>query len=455
MSGSDRPQRPLWRTFLLFLGPMMVANILQAMSGTLNGAFLGQMLGVRALAASASFFPVLFFLVAFVLGVSAGTTVLIGQAWGAGRHDRVRAIAGTTYTAALLFGLMVAVIGGLFARTLMVALDTPPDILDDATGYARTMLLAMPLLFVFFLTTSMLRGVGDTVTPLRALLVSTVVGLLLTPALLRGWLGLPPIGINSAAYASIASMSLALAWLARHLIGKNHPLAPNGELLRQLRIDPAILKNVVRIGLPTGVQMGVMSLAELVLLHFVNGYGSDATAAYGAVNQVLSYVQFPAISISITASILGAQAIGAGRSQQLGQIARTGLLLNVVVTGALVAVAYLVSRPLLGVFLTSPAVIDLAQNLLHIVLWSTVAYGMSAVLSGTMRASGTVLAPTAISILVILLVEVPTAWLLSGQIGVQGIWVAYPVAFCTMFALQATYYRLVWRRRGPIRQLTV
>lgn len=106
-------------------------------------------------------------------------------------------------------------------------------------------------------------------------------------------------------------------------------------------------------------------------------------------------------------------------------------------------------------FLTSPAVIDLAQNLLHIVLWSTVAYGMSAVLSGTMRASGTVLAPTAISILVILLVEVPTAWLLSGQIGVQGIWVAYPVAFCTMFALQATYYRLVWRRRGPIRQLTV
>jgi len=166
----------------------------------------------------------------------------------------------------------------------------------------------------------------------------------------------------------------------------------------------------------------------------------------------VAYVQFPAISIAITASILGAQAIGAGRSERLGDIARTGLLMNLVLTGALVTVAYLFSRAVIGFFITSAPVLELAQNLLHIMLWSSVIFGMASVLSGVMRASGSVLVPTAISIFCILGVEVPVAVLMSRQMGVEGVWVAYPVAFMAMLLLQSLYYRLVWRRR-PIRKL--
>jgi Na+-driven multidrug efflux pump len=217
--------------------------------------------------------------------------------------------------------------------------------------------------------------------------------------------------------------------------------------MRDLIVKPRLLKLVIRIGLPTGVQMIVISLAEVVLLKIVNGFGSDATAAYGAVNQVVNYVQFPALSIAISASILGAQAIGAGRADRLGAITKTGLLLNTVVTGSLVVVGYLFSRPFIGLFITSEPVIEIAQVLLHIMLWSIVIFGFSAIVGGVMRASGTVMVPTAISILCIILIEVPAAYGLSRGFGLNGVWMAYPITFVAMLALQSGFYRLVWRHK--------
>ena len=449
---SSAGSRPLWKTFLFFLVPMLLANILQSLSGTLNNVFVGQMLGVNAMAAVSSFFPVMFFFIAFVIGLGAGSSVLIGQAWGARDPEKARAIAGTTLSVTVLLGVLVALLGGLFTDTLLRALGTPAEVLPEATRYARIIFIAMPGLFVFLLATSLLRGVGDTVTPMLTLLISTGVGLVVTPTLIRGWLGLPPQGVASAAWGTVAAFIAALLWMSRHLRRKGSPLAPDARLRRHLVIDPTLLRGVLRLGVPTGVQMIMVAGAELALLTMVNDFGAHATAAYGAVSQVVSYVQFPAISIAIAASVLGAQAIGAGRADRLGAITRTALGMNLVFTGGLVALGYLFSRVLMALFITDPAVIELAQHLLHIKLWSLVLFGMAAALSGIMRASGTVLVPTLISVLCIVLVEVPTAWLLSRSIGLNGVWIAYPVYFGCVLMLQASYYRFVWRKKA-IRRL--
>ncbi|CAN5507603.1 MATE family efflux transporter [soil metagenome] len=443
--------RPLWRVFLVFLVPMVVSNILQALSGTLNGVFIGQMLGTHALAAVSGMFPIIFFFISLVIGVGAGASVLIGQAWGAREGQKVKAIAGTALALGLGLGLLVAIFGGMFAEEMLRLLGTPPDVLQDAILYARTMMLAMPLLLVFILQTQLMRGVGDTLTPLYALVLSTCVSCVLTPAFIKGWGGLPQLGVTSAAAASICSYLTSLTFLAWFMRRRKHALAPDWELLSALRIDPAILKLVVKIGLPTGVQMITISLAEIVLLSLVNGFGSNATAAYGAVNQVVNYVQFPALSIAITASILGAQAIGSGRSDTLKAIARTGLKLNLMLTGSLVVIGYLFSRQFIGLFITSAPVVELAQTLLHIMLWSSVIFGFSAVLGGVMRASGSVLVPTGISILCIAAIEVPSAWLLSHHYGINGVWMAYPITFLSMLAMQASYYQFVWRKKKIVR----
>lgn len=444
--------KPFWKIFLRFLAPLMLSNALQSLFGTVSNVYLGQMIGVDALAAVSTFFPVFFFLFAFVMGLSTGATVLIGQAFGAGEHGRIKIVVGTTLAVGLLLSMSVGLIGGLFSRQLMMALATPADILDQASRYARIMLLTMPLGFVFLLMTAMIRGVGDAVTPLLALALSTAIGLVLTPMLIRGAFGLPALGITSSGWAAAIANAVTLLALAAYLLRKKHALAPDVALLRHVRLNRAVIGQILGIGLPSAVGMVVMAIAELVLLGLVNGFGSDATAAYGAVNQVMGYTQFSAMSISIAVSILGAQAIGGGDRARLDGIVRTGLAFNLVLTGGLVALIYLMPRAVLGIFITDGAVLDLAKGLLFIALWSSVPFGFATTFSGAMRAAGVALTPMLLSIFAIVAIELPSAVILSRAIGLAGVWAAYPIVFCAMFVLQMGYYLLVWRKRA-IRRL--
>jgi putative MATE family efflux protein len=440
-------QHPLWKTYLLFLAPMVLSNFLQSMTGTVNSIYIGQMLGTQALAAVSGMFPIVFFFIALIIGLGSGAGVLIGQAWGAREPHLVKAIAATTLLLGAIIGLVAAVLGSVFAKAALQGLGTPADVLDDAVSYAHVMMWIMPSLLVYVLFTQLLRGVSDTVSPLVALVVSTCIGLALTPALIRGWFGLPMMGIQSAAYAGLAGNLSAMGWLAWRLIRKGHPLAPDREMLAAMRLDGVILGKVLRIGLPTGLQMVVLSLSELVILALVNQHGSQATAAYGAVTQIVNYVQFPALSIAITASILGAQAIGAGRLERLALILRTGLMINVCLTGGLVLLGYGLSHWLLGLFLTDDSTRAKAEHLLHIMLWSMLVFGFQAIIGGIMRASGTVLVPMAVSIICVVLVQLPVAYVLDQQFGLQGVWMAFPVAYLGMLVLQTLYYKWVWQHQ--------
>ena len=231
-------------------------------------------------------------------------------------------------------------------------------------------------------------------------------GLIITPVLILGKFGLPRLGIIAPAIAASIGMLIALIFLYVYLNWKDHPLRPNWALMQHIRHQPELSRIILRLGVPTGIQMVTTSAAGLVIVGLVNRYGADATAAYGAVNQVLNYIQFPALSISIAASIFAAQAIGAGKSELLNKVTRTALGMNIAITGTLVALAYLFSKYLMALFITDPQVVALGQQLLFIVLWSILFFGASAIFASIMRASGTVSVPMMINIAAILLIEV-------------------------------------------------
>lgn len=440
--------RPLWQRFAIFLLPLMASNILQALSGTFNSIFIGQMIGVEALASLATFFPILFFLISFIIGLSAGSTILIGQAWGARNLVRVKQVTGTTMTTAIVLGLVVAIIGAIWIEDIMSLLGAPENIRQTAVDYGRIMFLGMPGFFLFLIVTSIMRGVGDTITPLFSLVLSMIVSVILTPALIQGWWGLPQLGVNAAAWAFIAGFVVVLVFLFFYMRARKLPLAPDMDLLRSLKPDFGLLKLILKLGVPAGLQMVVASVAGIVIVGLVNRFGSNATAAYGALNQVLNYVQFPAMSIGIATSIFGAQAIGARRIDELRAITRTALMMNLVITGGLVLTAYLASEWLVSLFITDPEVIALTQHLLHIVLWAIVPFGFGVVFSGMMRASGMVYAPMLLALAGILFVELPGAvWLSQTSLGLSGIWVAYAASFTGMMIMQASWYHFVWKKK--------
>jgi Na+-driven multidrug efflux pump len=191
----------------------------------------------------------------------------------------------------------------------------------------------------------------------------------------------------------------------------------------------------------------MVSLSEIAVITFVNRFGSHATAAYGAVNQIVSYVQFPAISIGITASIFGAQSIGARREDMLGAVVRSAVTLNYVIGSVLIGLVYVFSNDVLGWFITDAPTLAVAHELVMITMWSYLLFGNSAVLSGIMRASGDVIVPTLNGIGAIWLVEVPAAYVLMQHFGLAGVWMGYPIAFAAALTAQFTYYTLVWKKK--------
>jgi putative MATE family efflux protein len=439
-------QPNLWKTFFFFLVPLIATNILQNLSGTINTIFVGQMMGVEAIAAVAVFFPILFFLLAFVIGISAGTTVLVGQAWGAQNIEKVRSVIGSTLFMTLIGGTIIAILGFVFAPNILNLLGIDPKVMHLSLPYVRWMLAGSPLLFVYIVYTSILRGVGDSVTPLIALGLTSAIGLIVTPILLKGYFGFPALGIIAPAIATILGYAAVLIFLAFYLHHKNHPLKLDARLLQHVRYDADLSKIILKLGIPTGIQMVTTSLAGLVIIGLVNRYGAHATAAYGAVNQVLNYIQFPAMSISIAASIFAAQAIGAGKPDLLAKVTRTALSMNILFTGSLIALAYLFSKYLMALFITDHSVIELGQQLLFIVLWSILFFGASAIFAAIMRASGTVTVPMLINILTILLIEIPCAYWFSTLWGLTGIWMAYALAFVSLCVFQALYYQFFWKK---------
>lgn len=437
----------LWKSFFIFLMPLVATNILQNLSGTINTVFVGQMMGVNAIAAVSVYFPILFCLMAFVIGLSAGSTVLVGQAWGAQNIEKVRAVVGSTLFMTLIGGSLIALLGVLFARPILLALGIDADIMYLSLPYVRWMLAGSPLLFVYIIYTSILRGVGDSKTPLIASGLTIFVGLCVTPILIAGYFGFPRLGIVAPAIASILGFIFVLIFLYFYLGYKQHPLKLDMQMLRHIRFDWPLSKIILRLGIPTGIQMVTTSVAGLVIVGLVNRYGADATAAYGAVNQVLNYIQFPALSIAIAASIFAAQAIGAGKSELLAKVTRTALGMNILITGSLVILAYLFSKHLMALFITDHAVVELGQQLLFIVLWSILFFGASAIFASIMRASGTVTVPMLINIFAIVAIEVPCAYLFSAWWGLQGIWYAYALAFISLCIMQGIYYQYVWKKK--------
>ncbi|HKU81885.1 MAG TPA: MATE family efflux transporter [Candidatus Tumulicola sp.] len=437
----------MWRLLLVFLVPLMLSNVLQSAAQTFASIWIGRLISTQALGAVSAVFPVVFLLFSFVFGVSSGSSVLIGQAFGARDHHKVKKIAGTVLGAALYLGILVAVAGWAFSPAMLAWLGTPPDIIAQSDAYAKVIFLTMPIFFVYFVYATILRGTGDSTTPFYALIVSAVLAVAITPLLILGWFGLPKLGVVSAAVSGAIANAAALAWLLLYLARRDHPLKFDRETLSDMLIDWKILGSVVRIGVPTGIQVMMVSLAELAVISFVNHFGSSATAAYGAVNQVVGYVQFPAISIGISASIFGAQCIGARREDKLGSVIRSAVGLNYAIGAVIIGLCYAFAWNILGWFITDLHTLRIAHQLLMITLWSYAIFGNSSVLSGIMRGSGTVLWPTVIGIFAIWGVEVPAAYVLMHRVGLDGVWMGYPIAFCVGLALQFCYYEFVWKRK--------
>lgn len=444
-SGRDLTQGPIGPTLFAFALPILAGNVLQSLNGSVNAIWVGRFLGEQALTATANANNIMFFLIGAVFGVGMAATILVAQAMGARDMPQARRVIGTSATFFFGVSILIALAGLPLSRAILSWMNTPAESLPLAEAYLRIIFMAVPFLYLFAFLSAILRGAGDTRTPFVFLLLAVVLDIIVNPLLIFGIGPFPEMGIAGSAMATLVANGLSLAAMLAWLRHRRHPLWISREDRVFYRPDPAILRALLLKGIPMGLQMIVISLAMIMMISMVNAYGVDMTSAYGAALQLWTYVQMPAMAIGAACSSMAAQNVGAGRWDRVHATARTGVLFNFLLTGALIAPILLLDRYTLAVFLPeTSAALEHARHLNHIAVWSFLFFGVTFVVSGVVRSTGAVLPPLLILGIALWGIRVPFATLLQPALGADAIWWSFPASAVCAMLMSIAYYR--WGR---------
>ena len=428
-------------TLLLFALPTLASNILQSLNGSINSIWVGRFLGEGALAATANANIIMFLLFSAVFGFGMAATVMVGQAVGRGDMDAARLTFGSALGLCFVLSLVVATLGWIMAPTILQLLATPGSAYDFALTYLRIIFLGMPASLMSVMIMMGLRGAGDSVTPLWFMILSVLLDSGLNPLLIRGIGPFPAMGIAGSGAATAVAGYVSLIAMLVYIYRRDLPLRLRGRELAYLRPNAAQLKVIVTKGFPMGLQMIVISTAGLIMIGLVNREGLLTSAAYGAAQQLWTYLQLPAMAIGAAVSAMAAQNIGAGRWDRVNGVTGRGLAFNMLMTGSLIGLMLAFDRPLLALFLgsESPA-IEVARHMQFLASWSFLLFGLTLVLIGTMRANGVVFAPLVILLVAMYPMRLGFYHLAYPTIGADAIWLSFPVGSITSFILATGYY---------------
>ncbi|MDR6885384.1 MATE family efflux transporter [Bacillus sp. 3255] len=443
---------PITKTLILFSMPILLGNVLQTLNGSINTVWIGKYLGEAGLAATSNANLIMFFLISSIFGFAMAAVILIGQNLGAQKTHEAKKVVGTSTVFFLILSIIVALFGLIFSHTILTWMNTPLDVKDLAVTYTRIMFAGVPFMFGFNLIMAILRGSGDAKTPFYFLLLSAVLDVILNPLLIDGIGPFPKMGIAGSAVATFIAQLVSLVLLVMYLYRKKYFLRITREDLPLLRINWTIIRTLVQKGVPMGLNMVVVSVSNLLLVHLVNSYGSESTAAFGVAMQISSYVQMPAMAIGGAVTSMAAQNIGAGKWDRVNRITWTGVGVNIAMTGLIVVVLHLFNREAVSLFLPPEGkAIDLGVHINNLTLWSFIIFGVFNVVAGVVRSAGAVVFPLLVAFVALLLVRIPLATVLSHQYGFDVIWWSFPVSFTVAAVLNLIYYKFgKWKQARMI-----
>jgi putative MATE family efflux protein len=432
-----------------FAVPMLIGNVFQQLYNIVDSIVVGRYVGKEALAAVGASFPLIFMLISFVVGVAMGTTIIISQYFGARDIKMVKRSIDTMYIFLFFASITVTVLGITLSGPIFRLINLPVDVMPQAIVYFNVYILGAIFFFGFNGISSVLRGLGDSKTPLYFLVISTVMNVvldLLFVAVFR-------LGVAGAAWATVISQAGAFITGIIYL-NRTHEIVKLNSL--KLVFDKAIFRKSLKIGLPTGLQQTFVSLGMLAITRIVNGFGTDVIAAYSAAGRLDSIAGMPAMNFGAALSTFVGQNLGANKPERVKQ----GLKATFMMSGALALLTslfvILFRHQLIHLFTEDASVIDIGSQYLVIVSSFYIFFSTMFVIGGVMRGAGDTIVPMFISLFALWAIRIPAAWFLSRYFGVAGIWWSIPVAWFIGMSLSYLYYlKGNWKSKVVVKQKVV
>lgn len=434
------------KQILQFSGPLVLGSIFQNLYNVIDSIVVGNVLGKEALAAVGASFPVLWTLISLVVGIGSGASTVVAQYFGAKDTKNVVKTIDTIYIFFLGASIIVSIVGIALSKPIFILLRLPEEIMPDALTYINIYLAGMILLFGFNGTTSILRGMGDSKTPLYfiviAALLNTVLDLLFV--MVFKW------GIASVAVATLLAHGIAFFGAIWYL-NRTHPVIKLS--IKNIKFDLGIFKSCVRIGLPTGFQQSFVAVGMMAIMGIVTGFGTNAIAAYTAAMRVDSFAKMPSISFSSALSTFAGQNLGAFNEKRAKQGLYSTIVISAIYSIFITILIILFGRGVMTLFTDDANVIKIGQDYLVIVSSFYILFSLMFSYMGMMRGAGATLIPMLITIFSLWVVRIPLSIWLSKNLGVNGVWWALPVSWMIGMTIIFFYYQSGrWREKGVIKK---
>jgi len=422
---------PLLRPLVRLAWPLVAIQLLQVAYNLVDTVWLGR-LSADAVGALSLAFPLVFLVISIGGGFTAAGAILVAQHTGAGGERAAGRIAGQTLGFVSLVAVAVGAFGFLATGPLLALLPadaaTAERVIPLSADYMRVFFLGAPALFGFFVFTALMRGVGDTRTPLVVMVLSVIVNVALDPFLIFGWGPFPAWGVQGAAVATVTSRAVATVAGLYVLFGTE--LGPAIEP-RDLLPKPGPVREIVELGVPTALEQSGTALAMVVATAMVATFPPAVVAAYGLGNRLLSLVTLPAMGLSQAMDTAVGQNLGAAEPERATRAVKLGLVLVVGVLAVVALVVATVPELIVSVFLpaqseTAVATIDYASTYLRIASVAFVFFGAFQVAMGTFRGAGNTTTALGLSLVALWVVRLPATYLLAFPLGwgPTGVWTA-------------------------------
>lgn len=426
----------IWKNILLFSVPLILGNLLQQLYNTADSIIVGNFVGSNALAAVGSSGSPIFLLIGFSQGIAVGAGVVVSQFLGARDRQGAHISVHTSLALATILGAILTVGGIAISRSLLTAMNTPAEVLEDAVTYMQLYFGGVLFSVVYNMAAGILNAAGNSRRSLLYLGCASGTNILLDLILIAGL----KMGVAGAAIATDISQLVSCVLSLRFLMRVD---ADYRVTAREVRVDRKMAAKIIRVGLPTGIQNMVISLSNILVQASVNGYGAAAMAGFAAYMKVDGFNILPIMSFSMAATTFVGQNFGAGQIDRVKKALWVTMALSFVYTVITGTLLLLAQDPIMHLFTGDETVVAFGRQAMHYFCPFYWLLGILHGLAGTVRGTGKSVPPMVVLLVSLCLFRI--VWIrfaLSAFQGIDGVFILYPVSWALGAVLMILY---TWR----------
>ena len=400
---SDMTKGEPWKKIVMFTLPMLLGNIAQQLYNTVDSIVVGKYVGDNALAAVGSASPIFNLLLVLFVGISTGTGIMVAQYFGAKEREELSKTIGNSITLTAIASLLLMAISFVAIRPLLHIIKTPDSIFEWCHSYLFILMMGIAGLAYYNILGGILRGLGDSVSALVYLLISTVINIVLDVYFVAGL----NMGVAGVALATVIAQTVSALLCMKKIMSLTDLFDIK---LEYFKLSAKETKHIIRLGLPTGITQAIFSMAMILVQSLTNSFGEMLIAANVIIMRVDGFAMMPNFSFGTAMTTFAGQNVGAAKYDRVEKGSKQGTLIAVATATTITLIILLFGNKLMYAFTDTAELVLLSMKMMRILAVGYIAVAVTQSLSGVIRGAGDTMTPMWISIITTVIIRVPLAY---------------------------------------------